>query len=81
MIFPKHVTMHITHNPHLAYYMTVEEYLGELSGINMHEDRERMIATGEIWEIQWYPTTPIGSYTVCAATLGRALELANEGCS
>jgi len=30
-----------------------------------------------VWVLDWCPRTPVGSYKVIAATLERALELAN----
>ena len=44
---------------------------------NADESRVRAllaIRDGELWEIQWYPRTPIGSFTVRAASFERALE-------
>lgn len=40
------------------------------------EDKAAILTTGEMWEIRWYPDTPVGYCTVAAATLERALELA-----
>lgn len=81
MKLPKHINLTIEHNPHASHYLTAEEYLDEdlkdFASDIAPADRAAMIATGEIWEIQWYPDTPIGFYVVAAATLERALELAN----
>ena len=81
MRLPQHIAMDIAHNQHKIYYETVEEYLGrhdwapdELSD----DDRAAMIAADSVWEIQWYPNTPVGFNIVYAATLERALELANK---
>ena len=71
---PSHKSsFHLTHNQHLAYYQTVEEYLADCGA---HADqwgdaaeRAEAIATNEMWELQWYPDTPIGSYTIYAASL------------
>lgn len=86
---PKHVSLRIIHNPHAADYKTAEEWLEnylvfeEFAKIPRDEavapeDREAILATGEIWEIDWCPNSPVGSCSVVAATLERALELANE---
>jgi hypothetical protein len=32
-----------------------------------------------VWEVQWYPVTPVGFCRVYAATFARALEIANAG--
>lgn len=37
-----------------------------------------MIDTNEVWELQWYPDTPIGSYKVIGATLESVLKKAKE---
>jgi hypothetical protein len=77
---PHKASLHITHNQHKAYYQTVEQYFAELRVDDEDvtpADRAACIATNEVWEIQWYPETPIGSRTVYAPTLERVLERAN----
>ena len=73
--------MHIDHNQHLAYYETVEQALDQKTydRDDFPDEAEiaKAIATGEVWTIQWYPDTPVGFYRVSAATLARALEIAN----
>lgn len=83
MKLPKHINLIIEHNPHTAYYQTVRQWLEDLDNCRRFrsEDAYEMLRADEIWTIQWYPDTPIGSYTVAAATLERALELANEVCT
>lgn len=76
----------ITHNPHRTDYATVEKYLAlcEERGHGYDEselapeDRARAIETDELWVVQWYPDTPVGSCVVAAATLERALERASR---
>jgi hypothetical protein len=77
--------MHVTHNEHKSYYESVEKAIGDRDEGPCTYDRgdfpdeeeiRKAIDTGEVWEIQWYPDTPVGFYTVCAATLSRALEVA-----
>ena len=76
----------ITHNQHKSNYVSVREHLGfsdhmpEDLGISTDE-YAALCAGDELWEIQWYPDTPVGFYYVAAATLERALELANSGAS
>lgn len=83
---PHKCGMHITHNQHKDYYETVEQAIGSQDEGMCTYDRDdfpdeaeirKAIETGEVWSIQWYPDTPVGFYRVCAATLSRALELAN----
>jgi len=81
---PRHLNLTIEHNPHKAYYQTVEQWLDDdgpdaKDGDELRpEDRAAILATGELWTVQWYPNTPIGSVLVCAATLPRVLERALE---
>ncbi len=75
---PHKASMHITHNQHLAYYETVEQAIesGTYDREDFPDEAEvaKAIATGEVWEIQWYPATPISFYRIFAASLSKALE-------
>lgn len=81
-MFPKHTcSLTLTHNQHKSYYETVEKYFENpwLKDIGISpEDRQEMIAKDEIWELQWYPDTPVGFYCVVAPTLEKVLALAND---
>jgi hypothetical protein len=82
MNLPKHICLSIEHNPHRGDYETVERWL-ELNDVRdaadiSPEDRAAILASGEVWTISWCPDTPVGSCTVAAATLERALEIANK---
>ncbi|KPH66369.1 hypothetical protein ADT71_06765 [Novosphingobium sp. ST904] len=55
-------------------YMTVAEYLdssapGSDPEWASEEEKAKAIATNSMWMLQWYPDTPIGSYTIAASTL------------
>lgn len=81
-MFPRHKCgLHLTHNNHKDYYETVEQYFTnpwmEDTTVSP-EEMERMVETDEIWELQWYPDTPIGSYKVIAATFEEVLKKAKE---
>ena len=83
MVLPKHICMSIQHNPHAGVYETIEKWLEhrDLNGDGeciTPEDRAEILHTGEVWTISWCPDTPVGSRFVAAATLDRALELANR---
>jgi hypothetical protein len=41
------------------------------------EEYRECLKNDEIWEIQWYPTTPISFNYVCAPTLQEALDKMN----
>lgn len=76
MRLPAHINLTIEHNPHAVNHETVRDYLVRCEGIPL-EDLDACEAAGEIWEIQWYPRTPIGFNRVWGYSLARALELAN----
>lgn len=84
MKLPTHISLMIEHQPHACSYETVEEYLkNDCCGNSRRcdysdEEKLEMIRTGNIWTIQWYPDTPNGFLGVAAATLERALEIANQ---
>lgn len=77
MKFPAHkVSLSLVHNQHKAYYQPIADYV---MPIDEHEwislgERQRALDTDEIWELQWYPDTPVGSYFLCASTLEALME-------
>lgn len=86
---PKHICMSIQHNPHRGIYQPIREWLenhlgaAEANGTPrdeeiLPEDQAAILASGEVWELSWCPNSPVGSCSVVAATLERALELANQ---
>lgn len=80
-IFPKHeASLHLTHNQHKAYYETVESAIesGTYRDVKWvsPEQRQKSIESDSVWEIQWYPNTPIGSHTLLACDLEMLLEMA-----
>ncbi len=78
MKMPKHMSLHITHNQHKDYYEPIDRYLADRHikpGYVLPEDVEEIIKQDSIWEVQWYPITPISFYYVAAATLERCLEI------
>lgn len=82
--WPRHAaSLHITHNQHKAYYETVEQALEsgtyDREGFPDEDEIRVAIAADSVWEVQWYPVTPVGFCRVYAATFARALEIANAG--
>jgi hypothetical protein len=77
---PPHINLRIEHQPHALDYQSVVHWLDRVDVNASHEilpdDRAQMLATGEVWTIDWCPDTPVGSCSVAAATLERALALA-----
>lgn len=81
--FPAHAaSLHLTHNQHKAYYETVEQWdKGSEDACRdwvSEEQRGKAIAANDVWELQWYPHTPIGSYCLLACDLGELMMVANE---
>jgi hypothetical protein len=80
MQFPRHAaSLHLTHNQHKAYYETVETYVSHMCcppDCVSDEQRDKALATQELWELQWYPDTPIGSYAIYGADLDTVLDKA-----
>lgn len=81
-MFPIHkASLHLTHNQHKAYYETVESYTGDFDWKDdwvSEEQMKKAMETQELWELQWYPDTPIGSYRVIGADLDVVLSKAKE---
>ena len=83
-MFPKHKCgLYLTHNRHKDFYEEIGKYVngghrGTADSFKDDETRERSIKTDEIWELQWYPNTPVGFYAVAAPTLEECLKYALE---
>ena len=73
----KSCNFHLEHNPHRAVYAKVEEWLKDhhegdpdLEYLTIVEgEREKMVASQDFWKVQDYERTPVGFYTLGAATL------------
>lgn len=74
--------LYLEHNVHRDYYLSIEKAVEEIDEENepwvSPKEREKALATGEIWTLQWYPETPIGFHRLAASTLEALLERANE---
>lgn len=80
-LLPAHkCSLQIVHNQHRNYYELINDYISWLPSGSWKSDeaRNRSISTDEIWELQWYPDTPVGFKLVLAPTLKELLELAKE---
>ena len=77
MKFPKHkASLSLTHNQHKAFYESLADYvmpIDEHEWVSL-EERQRALETDEIWELCWYPETPVGSHLLCASTLEALME-------
>jgi len=82
MRFPKHdISLSLTHNEYKGYYETIEHAVGSTYCKDdwiSHEQFQKSIDTGEVWELIWYPDTPIGSYRCIAADLDVLMEYVNK---
>jgi hypothetical protein len=82
MKFPEHKCgLQLSHNQHKDYYQTIDQYVAEQPDyfpFRNSEDLARCVSTNEIWELQWYPDTPIGFYRSVAPTLEECLAHALE---
>lgn len=81
--FPEHKCgLYLTHNEHKDYYLTAEQWLDDRGGAYVdwpdEAERRKAIETNEVWTLQWYPKTPIGSYYLGAASLDRLMEFVAE---
>lgn len=71
--------VHLTVNQHRGYYQTAEEALKEKEGYECPpeiepEVRAAMIEKNTIIDLQFYPDTPIGSYSIYHYDLDMALD-------
>lgn len=76
------VSIFISHNDHKNSYISVEEHLHFL-GVKtddflFSEDMEVSKRIGSLWEVHWYPDTPIGFYMAFGSTLEYALAKAAQ---
>lgn len=69
-------------NKYRDFYQTVQDYLNEKNergGIEIEEELgERMIKEQSVYELQFYPDTPIGFYVVYGTSLEEVIAKANE---
>jgi hypothetical protein len=73
--------LYLTHNEHRDIYQSIEEYIRDRVDDDewvTPDAKAQAIETDEIWELQWYPDTPIGFYRRVGATLESVLELEGE---
>ena len=76
--FPNHkCELILRHNTNTGNYETVKELIIHTDyDWQSEEHKQRAVDTNEIWELQWYPETPIGFYLIAAPTLNELIEFA-----
>ena len=76
---PKHKCgLYLTHNEHKDFYESAEEWIADRQfedDFVSPEEMQKAIQEDSIWRLQWYPETPVGFYSVAAASL-EAIEAA-----
>lgn len=82
MQFPDHkFGLFIQHQPHVGVYITPEQWAkdnDERSYADWISDdaRAESMQTGEIWTVQWYPTSAGGFYCLAGPSLEAVLASA-----
>ena len=66
---PHKASLTIQHNAHIDVYLSIRDYLEDIAHPDDVIDYESLIKGNELWSVQVYPSTPIGSYTIYGPTL------------
>jgi len=72
--------LYLTHNAYKDVHQSIEKAVADIDAettttwISL-EERERSLASGDIWDLQWYPNTPVGFYRRIASTLEAVLDI------
>jgi hypothetical protein len=80
--FPRCVSLSIEFNQHAVYYLTVEQWEADRASYApvpwlSAEERARAIAANSVWACQWYPSTPVGSCELVAASFETLMAAVN----
>ena len=73
----KNISATIIHNQHKIYYETVEQYMLQFDvkeNFISSKERELSIQNDEVWEIYYYPDTPVCSCSAVASSLNALKE-------
>lgn len=78
-LLPAHkASLSLTHNAHRNCYETLAAHLEHADDAPEYwvspEQRELALQRDEIWELRWYPDTPVVFCTMRAADLGALME-------
>lgn len=80
-MFPRHEGgLSLEHNRHLGLRESIERHAQQFEDDEWvsPEQREKAIATGNLWVLQWWPDTPVGSCVLAAADLDVLLAAARD---
>lgn len=82
LLHSQHASLSITLNEPAAEYRTVAEWAADWGTDREHwvseRDRDLAIERNEVWVLQWYPLTPVSSWTLYGASLESVLRRALE---
>lgn len=67
----------LTVNDHRTEYINVQQYLERDEDVTP-EDLRRMIEAGTIYELQFYPDTPVGFYRVYGISFDEVVQKAGD---
>lgn len=74
---PHAASLHLTHNEHKASYTPLAAYAEKewcADAWVSEAQKAKAIAEDSIWELQWYPKTPVGFYKRCACDFEALFE-------
>jgi hypothetical protein len=74
----KCISFELSRNPHKPFYDTIDDYIDSEYVDILPQDVLEIIEKQEIWELMWYPDTPVGHCTIAAATFERIQQLVDE---
>jgi hypothetical protein len=83
MNLPNYISLTIDHNPHKVTYKSAQQWFEDKEIFDRSPDyspeiRQKCIERDSIWQIIWYPDTPVGFCEVIAPSLEEALNLAYQ---
>jgi hypothetical protein len=89
MKFPRHdCSLTLAHNAHRDVYNTLAQACDERDSLYdpwydaeawiSEEQRQKAIATNEVWTLHWYPNSPVGFHHCHAADLDALMEYVNR---
>ena len=75
---PHKCGLYLEHNQYKDFYDSIEKGVASLDSWVSEEERQKALATGEIWVLQWYPDTPVGFNRLAASSLEMVMENARQ---
>jgi hypothetical protein len=69
--------LHLSHNEHKDVYESIQDFYDAKDFVSP-EEYIKAIDENSVWQLQWYPETPVGFHIVAASSL-EAIEQAVKG--